>query len=80
VGGAVIHEKRTRIPAELLPIFVGEEVAGYHPLARTLAELGEALGYKHKQTTSAGGALVYAITCLIAHYMRISRFGEHTTS
>jgi hypothetical protein len=81
-GMAAMQEMRNRIPSELMPIFdqiVDEEVAGYHPLARTLAELGEALGYKHKQTTSAGGALVYAVTCLIAHYMRSTRLRDYHT-
>jgi hypothetical protein len=76
IGLRALQAMKTRIPAELMPIFnqiVDEEVAGYSPLARTLAELGEALGYKHKQTTAAGGTLVYAVTCLIAHYMRANR-------
>lgn len=72
-GMAAHQEMRHRIPSELMPIYdqiVDEEVTGRHPLGRTLHELGEALGYKHKQTTAAGGALVYAVVCLIAHYMR----------
>lgn len=72
-GMAAHQEMRHRIPSELMPIYdqiVDEEVTGQHPLGRTLHELGEALGYKHKQTTAAGGALVYAVVCLIAHYMR----------
>ena len=76
IGLSALQEMKARIPSELMPIFnqiVDEEVAGYSPLARTLAELGEALGYKHKQTTAAGGTLVYAVTCLIAHYMRSER-------
>lgn len=72
-GIEALQEMKHRIPNELIPIFnqiIDEEVAGYSPLARTLSELGERLGYKHKQQTAAGGALVYAVTCLIAHYMR----------
>lgn len=76
-GIEALQEMKNRIPQELVPIFnqiVDEEVVGYSPLKRTLAELGEKLGYKHKQTTAAGGALVYAVTCLIAHYMREKGF------
>ena len=72
-GLEALQELKKRVPNELMPIFnqiVDEEVAGYSPLARTLSELGDRLGYKHKQQASAGGALVYAVTCLIAHYMR----------
>ena len=72
-GLAALREMKNRIPPELMPIFtqiIEEEVAGCCTLGRTLAELGKALGYKHKQTTSAGGALVYAVTCPIAHFMR----------
>jgi hypothetical protein len=32
-----------------------------------------ALGYQHKQSSPAGGALVYPVTCLIAHCMRSNR-------
>lgn len=73
LGIEALQEMKNRVPNELIPIFnqiVDEEVAGYSPLARTLSELGERLGYKHKQQTAAGGALVYAVSCLIAHYMR----------
>jgi hypothetical protein len=64
---------KSRIPPQLMPTFtklIDEEVAGYSPLRQTLAERGKRLGYKHKQTSSAGGPLVYAVTCLIAHFMR----------
>ena len=82
IGLAASQEMRKRIPAELMPIYdqiLDEEVCGYSSLGRTLSELGEALGYKHKQTTAAGGALVYAVTCLIAHYMRTGRLAERVT-
>lgn len=72
-GMAAMQEMRKRIPMELMPIFdqiLDEEVVGDSPFRRTLTELGERLGYKHKQSSPAGGALVYAVTCLIAHFMR----------
>lgn len=72
-GLEALQEMKNRIPQELIPIFnqiVDEEVAGTSPLRRTLAELGERLGYKHKQSSASGGTLVYAVACLIAHYMR----------
>ena len=72
-GMGALQAMNNRVPPELIPIFnqiVDEEVGDHHPFARTLAELGERLGYKHKQTSAAGGALVYAVTCIIAHFMR----------
>lgn len=64
---------RQRVPQELLPLFdqiVNEEVAGYSPLARTLVELGEALGYTHRQSTASGGTQVFCVAALIAHFLR----------
>jgi hypothetical protein len=52
-----------------------EEIVGQSRIGRTLAVVGEALGYKHKQQIPAGGALVYATVALIAHFMRESLLG-----
>jgi len=49
---------------------IDEEVSGFSPYRRTLAELGDLLGYKHKQASSAGGTLIYSVVCMIAHFMR----------
>lgn len=73
MGLHALKEMKERIPKELLTVFnqiVDEEVAGYSPIRRTLTELGEKLGYKHKQASPSGAALVYATVCLIAHFMR----------
>lgn len=64
---------RQRVPQELLSLFdqiVNEEVAGYSPLSRTLVELGEALGYTHRQSTASGGTQVWCVATLIAHFLR----------
>jgi hypothetical protein len=34
-----------------------------------LTELGEKLGYKHKQSSASGGTQVYFIAALIAHFL-----------
>jgi hypothetical protein len=76
-GLRVLQEMKKRIPRELMPVFdqiVNEETSGWHDRKRTLAEIGEMIGYKHKQQSAAGGALVYAVVALIAHYCRESRF------
>lgn len=74
IDGTWLHqEMRKRIPREFIPIFeqvMNEEVSGYSPLARTLAELGEKLGYKHKQSSASGGTQVYFIAALIAHFLQ----------
>jgi hypothetical protein len=77
-GISTLRTMSRRVPAELMPIFeqiIEEEIIGQSRLGRTLAELGEALGYKHKQQIPAGSALVYATVALIAHFMRDSQLG-----
>jgi hypothetical protein len=76
-GMACLQEMRKRIPRELMHIFdqiVNEETEGWHDRKKTLSEIGEMIGYKHKQSSAAGGALVHAVVCLIAHFLRDSRF------
>lgn len=71
-----LQAMRMRIPRELMPIFdqiLNEETAGWHDRRKTLSEIGQMIGYKHKQESAAGGALVYAVTCLIAHFCRDNR-------
>jgi hypothetical protein len=74
IDGTWLHqEMRKRIPREFVPLFeqvLNEEVSGYSPLARTLSELGEKLGYKHKQSSASGGTQVYFIAALIAHFLQ----------
>lgn len=72
-GMEAYHDMRQRIPQEFVSLFdqiVNEEVAGYSPLAKTLAELGEYLGYKHKQSSASGGTQVYCIVAMIAHFLK----------
>lgn len=73
IDGTWMHqEMRKRIPREFIPLFeqvLDEEVAGYSTLGRTLTELGEKLGYKHKQSSASGGTQVYFIAALIAHFL-----------
>jgi hypothetical protein len=72
-GMNAYHLMRQRIPQEFLPLFdqlVNEEVAGHSPMARTLLELGEALGYTHRQSTASGGTQVFAVVAMIAHFLR----------
>ncbi len=76
-GLACLQEMKKRIPRELMSIFeqiVNEETEGWHDRKKTLSEIGQMIGYRHKQESAAGGALVYAVTCLIAHFMRESRY------
>jgi len=73
MGTSAYQEMRQRIPQELLPLFeqiVNEEVAGYSPLARTLKEIGEALGYTDRLSSASGGTQVFCISALIAHFLR----------
>jgi hypothetical protein len=72
-GMSALQAMRQRMPKELLPVFdqmIDEEVSGFSPYRRTLAELGDLLGYKHKQASAAGGTLVFSVVCMIAHFMR----------
>ncbi len=72
-GMAAYQEMRQRVPQEFLPLFdqlTNEEVAGYSPMARTLKELGEALGYTDRLSTASGGTQVFFVAALIAHYIR----------
>ncbi len=72
-GMAAYQEMRQRVPQEILPLFdqiVNEEVAGYSPIARTLKEIGEALGYTDRLSTASGGTQVFFVAALIAHFLR----------
>jgi hypothetical protein len=72
-GLHALQEMKNRIPPELIDIFnqiIDEEVEGHSPIRKTLSEIGDKLGYKHKQASPSGAALVYATVCLIAHFMR----------
>jgi hypothetical protein len=67
---------RMRIPRELMSVYdqiINEETAGWHDRARTLAAIGESIGYNHKQSSAAGGALVYAVCTLISHFVKENR-------
>ncbi len=67
---------RVRIPRELMPVYdqiINEETCGWHDRARTLATIGESIGYNHKQSSAAGGALVYAVCTLISHFVKENR-------
>lgn len=72
-GERALKEMAARIPHELRETFaqiIAEEIGLSGGRSKTLRELGEALGYLHKQSPAAGGAIVYCIASLIAHYMR----------
>lgn len=72
-GATALRQMAARIPSELREVFtqlIAEEVSYNDIRRRTLRELGEAMGYLHKQSTAAGGATVYCVTALIAHFMR----------
>jgi hypothetical protein len=76
-GLACLQQMRKQIPRELIPVFdqiVNEEVSGWHDRKMTLAEIGAMIGYKHKQSSAAGGALVYAVCTMVAHFLRNSRY------
>jgi hypothetical protein len=76
-GTMCLQEMKKRVPKELLSIFnqiVDEETEGWHDRRRSLKEMGEELGYQDSQASAAGGALVHAVTCLVAHFIRESRY------
>ncbi len=77
-GLAAFREMEKRIPTELEIVFrqiIGEEVGSITGKRQSLAELGEHLGYKHSQSSAAGGVQVYCVTTLIGHYMK-EKYGD----
>ncbi|WP_088347756.1 MULTISPECIES: hypothetical protein [Rhodomicrobium] len=71
-GLGVLKAMQQRVPAELQAVFrqiVTEEV-GAMANPKSLAELGEEIGRKHKQASAAGGTLVYCVLALIHQFMK----------
>lgn len=72
LGMQAVREMKRRIPSELMPIFMmimGEEV-GLSDTRKSLSLIGEELGYKHKQASSAAAMAVYSVAAIISHYMK----------
>lgn len=72
-GVSAFKAMRARVPAELMHVYcqvVGEEIGELSVKSKTLAEIGEELGFTHRQSNSAGAAFVIAMCSLIAHFIR----------
>lgn len=72
-GLTAFRVMRSMVPQELQPVYqqiIHEEVGIRHNKPLGLAEYGEEFGYRYKQSSSAGGMLVFCVATLIAHYLR----------
>lgn len=77
-GIGALREMEKRIPQELMPLFqmiVKEEVGLASGASRTLAQIGEDAGRKHKQASAYAGGMVFCVCALIHEFMRQRGFG-----
>jgi hypothetical protein len=71
-GMTAVREMKRRVPTELMPIFMmimAEEV-GLAETRKSLSQIGEDLGYKHKQASSAAAMAVFSVAAIIGHYLK----------
>lgn len=71
-GLTAMREMRARVPDDMMNVFllVVMQETGQGEGKKTLSQLGEELGYHHKQAASAGAMAIFAVASLISLYLK----------